>query len=202
MEKEVENMEDVVRMVFDFARIDRVTMSPDGVLESDTDHTVMMSVLACSVAAKFYKDLDIGLVAQFAIAHDLLEVYTGDVDTYKNMNDVEMMQNKKENEKRAQDKMRVRFDSTYPWIPDIINRYESLDTKEARFVKTLDKIIPKVTNVVNKGMYFRNNDVSMEDFRDLRVRQLETIKGSYGAEFPELINIFEVVNKKVSETCF
>lgn len=202
MEKEVENMEDVVRMVFDFARIDRVTMSPDGIPESDTDHTVMMSVLACAVAAKYYKDLDLGLVAQFAIVHDLLEVYTGDFDTFKTVGNEQLFVDKKNLELEALKKMETRFRSTYPWITNTVDKYESLDTKEARFVKTLDKIIPKVTNVVNGGMYFRKNNLSREDVEGFKNVQLEKVKNSYGAEFGELISIFEVVNKKVSDTCF
>jgi putative hydrolase of HD superfamily len=202
MEKEVKNMEDVVRMVFDFARIDRVTMAPDGTLESDADHTVMMSVLSCAVASKYYKDLDLGLVAQFAIVHDLLEVYTGDFDTFKTVDNDQLFVDKKKLEVQALEKMETRFRSTYPWISDIVDRYERLDTKEARFVKTLDKIIPKVTNVVNGGMYFRKNNLSKEDVEGFKNVQVEKVKNSYGAEFPELINIFEAVNKKVSETCF
>lgn len=202
MEKEVENMEDVVRMVFDFARIDRVTMSPDGVLESDTDHTVMMSVLACAVAQKYYKDLDLGLVAQFAIVHDLLEVYTGDFDTFKTVGNEQLFVDKKNLELEALKKMETRFHSTYPWITNMVDKYESLDTKEARFVKTLDKIIPKVTNVVNGGMYFRKNNLSREDVEGFKNVQLEKVKNSYGGEFGELISIFEAVNKKVSDTCF
>jgi 5'-deoxynucleotidase YfbR-like HD superfamily hydrolase len=202
MEKEVENMEDVVRMVFDFSKINRVTMSPDGVPESDTDHTVMMSVLACAVAEKFYKDLSLGLVAQFAIVHDLLEVYTGDFDTFKTVGNDELFLNKKNLEVEALKKMETRFRSTYPWIINMVDKYESLDTIEARFVKTLDKIIPKVTNVANGGMYFRKNSLSKEDVEGFKNVQVEKVKNSYGAEFPELISIFEAVNKKVSETCF
>ena len=195
-------MEDVVRMVLDFSKINRATMSPDGIFESDTDHTVMIGILACSVAEKFYKDLDLGLVAQFSIIHDLLEVYTGDFDTFKTVSNEELFLNKKSLELEAIEKMKTRFGFSYPWIVDLIERYESLDTKEARFVKTLDKIIPKVTNILNGGMYFRANNLSKAEVAEFKGVQLEKVKNSYGAEFPELMHIFDLVNKKVLDTCF
>jgi len=202
MQDEIRNIEDVVKMIFQFARIDRATMSPEGIKESDTDHTVMMSVLSCAIAEKFYKDLDIGLVAQFAIVHDLLEVYTGDFDTFKTINNDKLFTDKKVLEEESLVKMRTRFDNIYPWIPNMIERYEALDTKEARFVKTLDKIIPKFTNVLNGGIYFKNNNLSKDEVRQFKDLQLQKVKDGYGAEFPELIEIFSELNKKVLETCF
>lgn len=75
-----------------FARVNRATHHPDGVRpETNADHTVMLGVYACSLAQRIndeMKDphrlpyLDVGRVAQFALIHDLPEVYAGDVNTF------------------------------------------------------------------------------------------------------------------------
>ncbi len=74
---------DLCRLALAFGRIDRTAVHhPDGTPESDTDHTVMLGWVACSLAARF-PGLDIGLVAQFALAHDAPEVYAGDTPTLR-----------------------------------------------------------------------------------------------------------------------
>ena len=69
MEKHTEGLLDIGRMILQFAKVNRVTLHDDCVRhESDTDHTVMLSVSACALVDVLYKDtLDIGKVAQFAI---------------------------------------------------------------------------------------------------------------------------------------
>ena len=67
------------RLALRFGRVDRITYHDDGVTaESDTDHTVMLGLIACAFAAAHLPDLDVGLIAEFAPVHDLVEVYAGD----------------------------------------------------------------------------------------------------------------------------
>lgn len=83
MTPHAEKLIDVARLALKFARVNRVTLHEDGIRpESDTDHTVMLSIAACALADALYKDsLDLGKVAQFAIVHDLVEAHVGDVNT-------------------------------------------------------------------------------------------------------------------------
>ncbi len=73
---------DIGKLILTFAKVNRVTLHEDGVTqESDTDHTVMLSVSACALASKLYPELNLGKIAQFAIVHDLVEVYALDTNT-------------------------------------------------------------------------------------------------------------------------
>jgi len=76
---------DVVRLgqlALAFGRVNRITRHEDGTTpESDTDHTVMLGLIACALAERWYPHLDRGLVAQYALVHDLVEVYAGDTPT-------------------------------------------------------------------------------------------------------------------------
>ena len=70
-------------LVMQYATVHRITFLADGVTpESDTDHTVMVGLISCAVAQQLEPRLDIGLVAQFSLVHDLVEAYAGDTNTF------------------------------------------------------------------------------------------------------------------------
>ena len=100
MKPETQGLVDIGKLVLQFAKVNRVTLHEDGITpESDTDHTVMLSVCACALADALYKDkLDIGKVAQFATVHDLVEVYAGDTNTINISKAGREEKNKKEQE--------------------------------------------------------------------------------------------------------
>ncbi len=181
---------DIGKLILQFARVDRVTFHDDGVTpESDTDHTVMVAVCACALAAKLYPDLDRGLIAQFAIIHDLVEVYASDTDSFGLS--AEDRSKKEEREHEAYLKIKHEFTEVFPWIPDTIARYESLDTKEARFVKTVDKCTPKLTHILNKGVCFKNKNLARDDMWHEYQTMVREVEVRYGKEFPELIALID-----------
>ncbi len=87
----------------------------------------------------------------------------------------------------------------YPWIPETIERYESLDTKEARFIKILDKSMTKITNILNKGEALRKLAVSREEIIQHFGLQTKEFKSKYSEEFPELIAITEELMERMLE---
>lgn len=117
-------------------------MDAEGTPESDTTHTVMLSIMACAVAAKLHPEYDLGKVAHYALVHDLVEVYAGDVITI-NYNDVDKT-SKAEAEREALQKIKQRFAGNFDWIYQTIEAYEKLEDPEARFVKSLDKSMPGI----------------------------------------------------------
>jgi putative hydrolase of HD superfamily len=138
------------KLIFQFARVNRITYFEDGeTLESDTDHTVMLSVIACAFASTYKKELDLGLVAQFAIVHDLVEAYAGDTPNIHGQMKEGLKEDKIKREHEALLRIQKEFDEVYPWISKMIIEYESLATPEARFVKVLDKAMPKISHILN-----------------------------------------------------
>lgn len=191
MTPHAQGLVDIGKLILQFAKVNRVTLHEDGKrLESDTDHTVMLSVSALTLGSKLYKDiLDLGLVAQFAIVHDLVEVYAMDTDSF-GITDGERKA-KEEREHKAFLRIEEEFKDIYPWLPEMIAKYEALDTIEARFVKTLDKAMSKITHILNGGEYFKNRKLSeYEMWRDYTT-VVRTAESKYGAEFPEIISIME-----------
>lgn len=56
------------RLALQFGRVNRITYHPDGHRpETDTDHTVMLGLIACAFAASHMPDLDRGVIAAYAL---------------------------------------------------------------------------------------------------------------------------------------
>jgi putative hydrolase of HD superfamily len=190
------------KLVFDFAKVYRVTYHDDGdTRESDTDHTVMVSVIACAIADTFYKDdLDIGMVAQFAIVHDLVEVYAGDTDTF-GISDTKRKE-KEHREERALNMIEDKFVDVYPWIPKTIDDYEKRESKEARFVKTVDKMMSQITHILNKGVYFKKKRIGEKSMESDYLTIFDTIKAGYGKEFPLLLDLMKDLTEEARKKTY
>ena len=194
MEENTEGLIDIGKMILTFAQVNRVTLHEDGVTpESDTDHTVMVAICACALASKLYPHLDIGKVSQFAIIHDLVEVYAGDTNTF-NISD----EGRKEKEKReahAYERIKTEFDTVYPWIAHTIEEYESLRSDEAQFVKMVDKVMTKLTHRINQGAYLQREETTQEEATRHYTSQTAIIEEKYGKKFPEVV----IILKKLTE---
>lgn len=181
-------------LVSEYAMVHRVTYLSDGVTpESDTDHTVMVGLIACAVASRFDSRLDIGLVAQFALVHDLVEAYAGDTNTFGGLSE-HLSAEKEKREEAALLRIETEFSDTLPWVAETIRAYESLTTPEARFVKTLDKIMPKITRLLNK-----RHATDAKEFDEHCAAQLEKIKSSYGHDQEVAVALYDATTVLVSK---
>jgi putative hydrolases of HD superfamily len=172
-----------------FGRTQRITFHEDGeTAESDTDHTVMLSLIACSLADLYYPQLDCGLVAQYAMVHDLPEVYAGDTPTLK-INDAQRA-SKSEREKAAVARIDAELGRNFPLIPALLHRYEKQVEPEARFVRAVDKIIPKATHILNAGATLKAQGIAKEEAIATYDQQREVVRG-YASEFPEVLALRE-----------
>lgn len=168
-----------------FGRTPRITYHPDGkTLESDTDHTVMLGLLACSLAQRWYPGLRVGLIAQHTLVHDVHEVYATDTPTLWAL-DAAAVAAKRARETAAAVRLLAEFDDDLPWLPWAIVAYENLDTPEARFVKFLDKLMPKITHLLNGAVTVARQGMTRDQLvarYELQGREL----AGYAAEFPEV----------------
>lgn len=196
MKDETQGLVDIGKMILSFARVNRVTLHEDGeTLESDTDHTVMVAVCSCALASKLYPALDVGKVAQFAIIHDLVEVYAGDTNTFNITS--EDRHKKEEREQFAYERIKKEFQYVYPWIPETIEEYESLVSNEAQFVKAVDKLMTKLTHRINRGAYLRNRNIPKEETVRHYGNQTAEIEEKYGDKFPEIIILLKQLTEDI-----
>jgi putative hydrolase of HD superfamily len=181
------------KLILKFARTDRATYHEDGITpESDTDHTIMLAVIACACAEKFAPRLNRGKIAELALVHDLVEVYAKDTPTLKPL-DKKSAQDKKLREEKAFKKMEGRFGTIFPWVTQTIHEYESLTSPEARFIKAIDKIMPKITSVLNKGATEKKAGFSEStELEKMYANQQKQI-AEWISDYPEIVDIYEAL---------
>ena len=180
---------DVAELTLKFSRVPRATRHEDGIrVETDSDHTVMLTVLACAHAARYAPHLDVGKIAQFAAVHDLVEAHAGDVQS------LGMSADTRRRKELAEHEALVRIDrelADLPWIAHTIYEYEALASEEARYVKIMDKVLPKLTHLLNGGAALREHGFSYEKAHADHLRQ----RAQMAREYPQAdaLVVFDVV---------
>jgi putative hydrolase of HD superfamily len=184
------------RLVLAFGRVDRKTYHPDAkTRESDTDHTVMLGIIGCGLAAEYFPQLDLGLIAQLALVHDVVEAYAGDTNTLR-MPTAEAKAEKEHREAAAFRRINQEFLELMPWLPVTITAYETRSMPEARFVKALDKLLPKVTHLLNGAATITEQGMTREELAARYTAQIAELE-QYASDFPELFELREVLVDRV-----
>jgi putative hydrolases of HD superfamily len=194
----IESMIKLGEMLLKFGRTNRITYHEDGVTpESDTDHTVMLSIIACAFASRFSPELDIGRIAQFSLVHDLVEVYAKDTPTLRIMSTSEKKE-KEERETIALKRIEEEFGEEFSWLIETIKEYESLKLPEARFVKVVDKVMPKITHILNGGVTITKQG-QLDVLSAIHEQQRKSIYTSYGADQPEGLELWDRLTTRLSQ---
>lgn len=175
-----------------FGRVNRATFHPDGCTpESDTDHTVMLALVAPALAARMRPDLSPERIAAFAVVHDLLEVKTGDVNTIGLSADGHAA--KRAKERAALEQLRVEL-AAFPWIVATLDAYEAQAALEARWVRYVDKVLPKLTHALNKGATLRKMGKTRDEISEIDRAQGASLRDEY-PEFPEVAELFDAAHR-------
>ena len=129
-------------------------------VENDAEHSWSLAFLACCLAPEIDKQLDVGKICQFAIVHDLVEVYAGDTAIH---GDPQHILTKDAREAEAAKMLAQEF-AYLPWIAQTLNMYNRKDTDEAKFVYALDKYIPVFFDYLDKAQLFKERKTSLEKY--------------------------------------
>lgn len=152
--------------------------------ENDAEHSWSLAVLACSLAPYIDKTLDIGLVAQFSLVHDLVELYAGDISVWAHSSELSQKDNK---EIDAFEVIKTRF-GHFTWLIETIEAYERLDTNEARYVKAMDKYIALCIRTMDEGRFYKQHKITKEKFeKKLKTHRKKAHVHSGAAEYYEAI---------------
>lgn len=182
-----------------FARVARAPRYPDGQRETDVEHSFHLALSATELAAQYYPELDVGLVAQFSIIHDLPEVSTGDVWTF-DISDEDRAK-KELAEKHATEQL---LQTLPPHTADLLRRYEKQVEPEARFVRFVDKILPAIINsVAGEANTFKQdhgvtNLAQLITIREATTKRLQALF----PEYPFLYEIWARITQAVDEQMF
>ena len=168
-------------LVMAFGRVNRATRHPDGVRpESDAEHTLMLAFAALTLADQHPEwGLDAGRLAMLALVHDLPEVYAGDTNTAGGLTP-EQAANKAARERAATERLHRELPGSV--LVRALDTYERQDTPEARFLRVLDKVLPKLTHALNGGAALR--EMGMSSVADVQAAHAAQ-RAKLFAEYPE-----------------
>ncbi len=182
----------LARIALAFGRVERATFHEDGVRpETDTDHTVMLGLVACELAPAH---LDRAKVAAFALVHDLAEVYAGDTQTL--VISAEGMIAKRDREDAARARLATELGAG-SWVAEILATYEEQQVPEARFVRAIDKVLPKLTHFFNgcAGARALTDRAGLNAAHD---RQYESLRRAY-PELPDALDLLRASMVRAEE---
>lgn len=178
-------------VAIDFSRVERVPRYDETSRESDVEHSYMLALVAPEIAAQYYPELNTGLISQFAIIHDLIEIETGDVATFT-LTEAGHAE-KEAAEHAALDRLQKRLPRH---TAQLVLRYEQQIEPEARFIRHLEKSLPVIVDILGPG-----RKVMEEDYGITTPEQLNEAEQSMAArlqrKFPEPSHDFIHVIREV-----
>lgn len=112
--------------------------------ESDAEHSWALALTVMAITPVIDSSLDINLAIKYALIHDLVEIYAGDLSVYdQNPSTIAI---KEEQEMAALSKI-TSHSKQFPDLAKLCNDYENQINNEAIYVKALDKVVNWLTSI-------------------------------------------------------
>lgn len=152
----------ITKVILPFYHVKRDMPLPVGERrsENDAEHSWSLAFLACALAPEIDQKLDVGLICQFAIVHDLVEVYAGETAVHGNPQYVRTKDTRETEAAKILEKEFVYL----PWISETMAAYSRKDTDEAKFIYALDKYIPVFFDYLDQAQLFRERKMSLQKY--------------------------------------
>lgn len=163
--------------------------------ETDGEHAFALAMIAITVSERMKLGLDSGLIAQYALVHDLVEAHAGDVSV-RDMHDDKAHQVKKDREHEAYLLIKDRFVEHAQWVPEYIERYEAQNDDESKLVYTVDKFMGCLVRMAGDGIrwssYYPGIDGKKYHAVVARLRKKAEV-------YPPLLDLFDVFHDELDK---
>ena len=138
--------------------------------EGDAEHAWHMAIMAFLLADYANEKIDVLKTIKMILMHDVVEIDAGDTYAY----DTEGNKTKKLREEKAADRI-------YGMLPEdqrnecraLWEEFEAMETPEAKFANTLDKVQPMLLNDASKGKSWREHGIKKEQVLNRNARTKE-----------------------------
>ncbi len=155
------NLSLIQQLVIDISLIDRNHyLAKTNRRENDVEHSLTVAVLCWYFHEKVSNPLDISKIFKYALAHDFVERYAGDVNTFANEKDREQ---KIVDERASLAKLSIEF-SGFNTLVDTMQGYETRADEESLFVWTVDKMQALIMGDLDDWRPYKELDISYSRF--------------------------------------
>lgn len=156
--------------------------------ENDAEHSWSLALFACALAPHIDTQLNVGLIAQYAVVHDLVEVHAGDTSNHASTAE---KATKDAREAAALRKLETQL-KVFPWIPQTLHAYEVQTDQEAIFVRSVDKILPLLFDLIDKGQLYKDKKLTRETWESNLTAHREKAR-KHGGAFKYYEQIWEAL---------
>lgn len=178
-------------LLAELSNVKRATKLPNGEYETDSHHSFSLALIAYHLCDKYDLKLNREKLLLFALAHDLLEIVTGDEDTLHST--AAQLEAKRQKEEQAMTQFNKLF-AQFPGLIGAMHEYEKLDTPEAATIFVLDKACTTWTHFHDEAHHLRTerNIVNSQDVAGWADRQRTKFNARLQVNPPQIIlDIYE-----------
>lgn len=160
----------IQQMIIDMSLIDRRHYLPNtSRRENDIEHSMTVAILCWYILDKYSLDLDTAKVLKYALTHDFVERYAGDVPTFASETE--------RNEKviREQESLRRLSEEFRDFNSLVISMrmYETKEDEESRFVWSVDKMQQLIMGDLDNWRSYAEKPITYDEFTKKYTKLLE-----------------------------
>lgn len=157
--------------------------------ESDAEHSWHLAMYLLLFKDELPTNIDFEKTLKLALIHDLAEIYAWDTFAYDEQNKL----NKSERELESAKKL-------FSQLPENLNKeflnlfleYENSESKEAKIVKSFDKIQPILQNLCSEWKSWKEHNIS--------IKQIDDYKRKYMLHDDFILELYNAVMEKVKNS--
>lgn len=170
MQKPDEILFELQKLIIDLALINRNHyLAKTDRKENDIEHSFAVALLCWYIHDRYEVNLDIAKILKYALSHDFVERYAGDVNTYAS---TEARTQKVKDEAVALKRLSSELEN-FPDLVRKMNQYELKQDEESLFVWTVDKIQQLIMGDLDAWRPYHDISITFEQFCDKNNEQLE-----------------------------
>lgn len=155
----LEELLSLVALTHSFQQIRRrIYATGEDRFENDAEHSFQLAFVAWYLIEKEGLALNKEKVLTYALCHDIVEVYAGDVFFHRSAAEE---QKKVDLEREAAEKLSEMYPD-FPALTDTLRAYEEKSDPESKFIYALDKLLPIFNIMLDQGRSWQLNDISLE----------------------------------------
>jgi 5'-deoxynucleotidase YfbR-like HD superfamily hydrolase len=163
----------------------------DKMHDNDVEHSYRAAMLCWMIIDEYKLKLDTNRVIKYALIHDLVEVYAGDMSMYKNYK----QKDKEKRERKSFEKLKKDFPKQKT-LWKLISDYEQRKDKESKFVYMIEKLEPVLAVLLSEKDHWKKRRLTMESFLERMQRKIKSID-TYAQIFNKEIVNYLKKNKKL-----
>lgn len=181
----LERMIQFSQLMLKFQDVVRAFYLPQGDKENDVEHSYHLAMMAWYLNSAGELGYDTDRLIRYALLHDLVEAYVGDVHAF----DAAGRVGKYEREAAAI----LRFEREFPEAREMapmMQAYMSRADEEAKFVYALDKLMPMIMIYLDNGRTWREDGFRFEIIHQVQASKI-ALSEPVDALYQQLRRIFE-----------